>query len=221
MNDERFTSRRESSQRNSSRQSQDDFEDQNVSARRSTNNLERQVSRSNLHQTETQPRLTPSEIIKQINTVIADRIGSSHSAFKKWKGINSKLSAKDLHQGLIQDGHVNISLQEIQKVVTFEMGLTDFAKMLSGQNIESANGSGTTTFGQSRRMTTDEETICAISRQIHSPGWENIIFNSPGNDEMMKGLQRIGVEIDCNKLQIITTKIGRTGLIDAIKQRIE
>jgi hypothetical protein len=37
----------------------------------------------------------------------------------------------------------------------------------------------------------------------------------------MKALQRIGVEIDSNKLQIITAKIGKTGLIDAIKQRIE
>jgi hypothetical protein len=222
MDDDRFPSRKESSQRNSSMQSHcDDYEDQNVSARRSTSNLERQTSGSNLHQTETQPRLTPSEIIKQINTVIADRIGSSHVAFKKWKGLNSKLDAEDLHQGLLQDGHVNISLQDIQKIVSFDMGLTDFAKMLSGQNIESASGSGTTPFGQSRKMTADEETICEIARQINSPGWENIIFNSPGNEEMMKGLQRIGVEIDSNKLRIITGEIGKTGLIDTIKQKIE
>lgn len=220
--DDRLLSRRGNPQRNSTTRFQDDdFEEQNVSARRPPSNLERQTSRSNIQQPETQTRLTPSDIVQQINTVIADRVGSSHVAFKKWKGLNNKVSAESLHEGLLQDGNVNISIQDLKKVVTNDMSLTDFAKMLSSQSFGSNGNSGNTPFGQSRKMTADEETICEVARQINTPGWESIIFKSPGNDEMVKGLQRIGVEVDSNKLRIITAKLGKTGLIDAIKQRIE
>jgi hypothetical protein len=60
--------------------------------------------------------------------VIADRIGSSLAVFKKWKRRNREPSAEDSHQSLVQDGHINISFQEIQKVIMPEMCLIDFQK---------------------------------------------------------------------------------------------
>lgn len=164
---------------------------------------------SNLQRNDEQT-FTSSELISKINDIISNRVGSTNLAFKKWKGINGKLSAKNLQEGLFQDGQLDISVQELQKIIPTEIGLTEFAKLVSSNN----------DISKSRKVGTDDETICEIARQISEPGWENIILKVPGSNEMGKNLQRIGIYVDSSKLSYITSKLGKTGLINAIKIKL-
>jgi Ca2+-binding EF-hand superfamily protein len=161
------------------------------------------------------------DIVSRINEIIEEKIGSAHSAFRKWKGENGKISARGLHEGLFQYGKISISIHELEKLIPREMNLGEFIKMIGNSSIPSNQVCSSHQNAQrQRKMTADEEFIYSIVDQIKDPKWEDIIFRSNEGDEMACNLMKIGIKVDSIKLRIIIVKMGKTGVIDAIKRRL-
>jgi hypothetical protein len=67
-----------------------------------------------------------------------------------------------------------------------------------------------------RNIRPDDETIQEISSQIRDQSWENIVFGSPDADEILRWLNWTGVNVSVSKIKMLTSKFGKTDLINAI-----
>ena len=160
-----------------------------------------------------------NEIIKKSNS-----FGGVKNVFQRWKGIDSKLTAKSIHEGLLQDGKINIPPLEIESIIkkvtngTDSLSLPSFMRMVGNNNNDSQRSNNNIN-QTGRKMTLDDQAIQDIADQITNSDWETIIFKANTSDEIVRLLSEMGIEVEEATIRRLTSRLGRIGLIDAIKLR--
>jgi len=167
--------------------------------------------------------LPPNELSKAISKHIMETMGSTKNAFQKWRGMNDRLNAEDVRQGLFKDANVAVPIEDLEILFRqhgSSVNLTGFVKMMS--NGSEFSGSSSSSFEapqQERKKTVDEQALDSIASQLGGKDWEQIIFKANSTDDVMRGFKRINVVANEDEVRRLMSKLGKTGLIDTLKQK--
>jgi hypothetical protein len=132
--------------------------------------------------------------------------------YQAWRESHELLTAKDLKDGLEKDAQVKIPLNDIENLVQQyggPMSLSTFVRMVSnGRNL----GAG---------PTADETSLAEIAGKLHGKKWDQIIFQSTSVDAIMLRFEQEGIHVSEQDIRLLTSKLGRLGLVSALKARMK
>jgi Ca2+-binding EF-hand superfamily protein len=172
------------------------------------------------------PIISDQEAINLISQLVSESVGTAKGAFTKWRGHGDKMTAQDLQKGLAKDGKKVFSLNQIEHIFqTYggDLNLANFVRLISGtlpgEGSRISNLTSTPNPGVS--LTYDQQNLRNLAKQLVGKKWENIIFNSQSNDDLMRKFSRIGVESDMTILKRLTSRYGKTGLIQILEEYMQ
>ena len=181
-----------------------------------------------------QPRQTADEIIgtEKLNGFTTDQIleimagcifktaKGSKEYYQRWRRSHDRLDTSDLRDGLAKDMKILIPFEDLDIIVKQyggPMTLSTFVRMLS-------DGSRLTeqmkNIGGVRQATEDEAALIRLSQQVCGVGWEDMILNSTTAEDIVTGFADRGVKVTSGEIRTLTSKLGRTGLVSAIRARM-
>jgi hypothetical protein len=137
---------------------------------------------------------------------------SNREADQRWRGAHDFLTAGDLRDGLARDAKVLLPLRDLEALLADyggPMQLNAFVRMLS-------DGSRSP-----ERPTEDDAALSGIARKIRGEKWADIVFGSTCVEDIVLGFAQEGIEVSEQEIRLLTSKLGRTGLIWAIRERLK
>jgi len=159
------------------------------------------------------------DLIKSISKYVNNSNGGAKSVFSRWKGCDSRLSTSSLHQGLSQDAKIDVPLLNISSIIqqygngSDSIALPSFMRMINDGSVDLS------TRIVDKKMTIDDQAIYDIARQIHNDQWETFVFKANSADDIVRAFCEMGVSVDDATIRRLTSRLGRIGLIDAIKMK--
>jgi hypothetical protein len=163
--------------------------------------------------------LTTAQILELIGKHVSRIARSSKQVYAKWKGSHDFLSADDIRDGLARDADVVIPLRDLQVIVSQYGGplsLSSFVRLL-GDGAKSAEQNSS--IEGVRRATEDDATLTIIADGVIGTGWESLVMKGSPED-IARGFTRMGIRVSENQVNVLVSKLGRIGFVDAIKARI-
>jgi len=165
--------------------------------------------------------LTPAQLIELISKQVGRLFKTSKHAYNKWRGNNDVLTSDDLRNGLAREANILISKYELEIIMGQYGGplrLSSFVRMLSdGSNYAEQHKS----VGGMRKTTEDEAALIRIAEQLSGNEWEEILLKSNSMYDVARGLAALGVETSMEELTSLSSKLGKTGLYNSLKSRIQ
>ena len=159
--------------------------------------------------------LSLQNMISMISEHVYNAYPNSKTCYHKWRGFHNNLEASDLRDGLAKDGNILITLEDAKNIIAKYGGplsLSAFARLLSdGTKFADEAKSGP------QEMTEDEAAIVNLAKQVRGNQWENMIFRAPDVADIVRGFAELGIKVDPNDIRILTQKLGKSGLVNAIK----
>jgi hypothetical protein len=107
---------------------------------------------------------------------------------------------------------VTVALREIEDLIDAyggPMPLSAFVRMLSDGSRSAAP------------PTEEDAAVMEIARRVRGEKWEQIIFRSTTVDDIVRGLADEGIEVTEPEIRLLTSKLGRMGLIDAVHAKMD
>jgi hypothetical protein len=162
-----------------------------------------------------------SEIISQ---QIQDHVGNTKIAFSRWRGTNEKLSALDLRNGLARETRIFIPLKSLESLLEGfggDLNLTNFVRLVQGQipQVNATKSENVPQVNPNIKRSGDDSALWAIANQLNGKKWEEVILKSNTSDDMVRGFNKIGVVVGELEMRKLNSKIGKTGLIDALRSK--
>ena len=158
------------------------------------------------------PPVNPEALTKLIADKVDESVGSTQNAFNRWRGIDTRLTPQALQKGLSKDANINVPLEDLQELMAKYGG--DLSEMAFSRMLGSAQPKVT------RKMTQDDQALQDIADQIQQTGWEKIFYKASSASEIVRLLGEMGVIASEADIRRLTMKLGRTGIIDALKMRL-
>jgi hypothetical protein len=119
------------------------------------------------------------------------------------------MAAQDLQKGLAKDAKRVFSLDRIEHIFQAyegDLNLANFVKLISGTL--PCEGSRisilASTLNPGVNLTYDQQNLRNLAKQYVGKKWEDIIFNSQSNDDLIRKYSRIGVESGMTILKRLT-----------------
>jgi hypothetical protein len=164
----------------------------------------------------------PEQEVQHADDVLgAERVdGLTITQLMRWKGPHALLDANDIRDGLARDANILVPLRDLQVIVAQyggTMNLSAFVRML-GDGAKFAEQ--TSSIEGVQKATEEEAQLTRIADQVIGTEWETVILRSRTADDIVRGLARYGIEVQETVMHTLTSKIGKTGLVDAIKARM-
>jgi hypothetical protein len=164
--------------------------------------------------------LTTSQLIALLSKKVSQVSRGSKQAYTRWKGGNALLDANNIRDGLARDANILVPLRDLQVIVTQyggPMGMSAFVRMLGdGAKFAEQNS----TIGGVQKATEDEAALLRIADQVIGTEWETVVLRARTADDIVRGLARCGIEVQEGVIHTLTSKLGKTGLVDAIRARV-
>ncbi|OHS98199.1 hypothetical protein TRFO_09080 [Tritrichomonas foetus] len=169
------------------------------------------------------------KLISMISEHVYNAYPNSKTCYHKWRGMHNGLEAGDLRDGLAKDGKILISLDDAQKIISKYGGpltLSTFARLLSdGTRFKEEADMGPP------EITEDEEAIFEIAEQVSAlmksrrgqrnvNQWEEIIYRAPDIVDIVRGFEELGIDVSLDSVRVLTAKLGKAGLVKAIKSKL-
>lgn len=167
--------------------------------------------------TEKMNGLTHTQVLNILAECILKTAKGAKEYFQKWRGQHERIDASDIRDGLAKDMKILIPHSEISALVRRyggPMTLSTFVRMLA----DGAKMSDEPTRSPGR--TDDDAAIVKISEQVHGTGWEDIVYNSTSAEDIVSGFAERGIKVTSGEIRTLTSKLGRTGLVSAIRARM-
>ena len=160
--------------------------------------------------------LTLPQLLGEIEKRVSQLSRSTRICFNQWKGPNNSISATELRNGLAKDCNVLFPIEDLEAIVKRyggQLSLGSFVKLIGdgrniNENAKSINGV--------QQMTADEAAIARIARKIIGNQWESALLTN-SVDEACSALEQQGIFVDPNDVRTLQGKLGKVGLINAIK----
>jgi hypothetical protein len=192
-------------------------------ARRTTDDLPEQpkLSADDIPGAERVDGLTPNQLISLISRQVSQVSRGSKQVYNKWRGAGDFLDAASLRDGLARDANICVPLRDLQVIVTQyggPMSMSTFVRML-GDGAKFAEQSAS--IGGVQRATEDEATLIKIADQVIGSDWQEAILRSRTAEDVVRGFARQEVHVTEPEIWALMSKLGKTGLIDAIRARIQ
>jgi hypothetical protein len=165
--------------------------------------------------------LSQGHIIELISRQVARTSRGSRDCYIKWRGAHELLDANDIRDGMAKDGNMVIPLKDLQTIIDGyggPMTMSGFVRMLGdGAKYVEKN----TASGGARRDPEDEAILKKIADNVIGTQWQEMIQKSRGVEDMVRGFDIIGIPIDADVVRRLTSKLGKFGLLEAIRARIQ
>jgi hypothetical protein len=150
----------------------------------------------------------------QLREAVANLVlkcGRSHKEwYKRWRGSHEFLTAEDLRDGLANEAKTLVPMDDLKALLEAYGGpltLSSFMRMVSdGKKPE-------------ERSTPDEAALVRIAKKIRGEKWAEVVFMSTSIEDIMVGLEREGIEVSEDDVRLLTSKLGRMGLVSALRAR--
>lgn len=157
--------------------------------------------------------------LKKLVSLISEHVYQNYpngkSCYLKWRGIHSGIEAEDLRNGLARDSKILITIEDANKIISKYGGplsLSTFSRMLSdGTRFAEEEKSG------QQELTNDEEAILKIAHNVKGNKWEDMIYRAPDVVDIVNGFADMGIIVNEDDIRVLTQKIGKTGLVNAIR----
>jgi hypothetical protein len=187
-------------------------------ARRPTEDLPEQprMSADDVAGAEAVDGLTPNQLMSMISRQVARISRGSKQVYNKWRGPRDLLDAESL-----RDANIRVPLRDLQVITTQyggPMSLSAFVRML-GDGAKFADQSAS--IDALQRATEDEATLIKIADQVVGNDWQDVILRSRTAEDVVRGLSRYGIRVTESEIWTLMSKLGKTGLVDAIRARIQ
>jgi hypothetical protein len=155
--------------------------------------------------------LPAGELLRAIPRLVCRCAKSLKDCYQRWRGMHELLTAEDIRDGLALDAKVLVPLTDIDALLTNyggPMTVSAFVRMISD-----GSRSGTP-------PTDDEAAIIAIAAKLRGEKWADIIFASTCVEDIVLGFEQEGIEVSEQEIRLLTSKLGRTGLVSALQARL-
>lgn len=159
--------------------------------------------------------LTLPQILADIEKHVSESGRSVKVVYNQWKGMRG-MEASDLRDGLAKDCNIVYPLSDLQAIVQRYggcMSLGSFVRMI-GDGREA--GEQARNISGIQKMTADEAALARIADQIIGNRWEEAMLTG-SVDEAVSSLRSQGININPDDLRTLQQKLGKMGLVDAIK----
>lgn len=158
----------------------------------------------------------------QISSLITKNVGrafrGSKHAYEKWRGSEELLTPSNLRNGLARDCNIILPLDSLSQITSsygINISHSGFVRMLADGAKYSQDTSNHPT-----ELTVDEVALRKIAQEIHGNEWEDIILHSRSVEDIVRGLDSIDITVDPSEIRLLTSKLGKTGLIEAIHAKL-
>ena len=165
--------------------------------------------------------LTPTQLVEVIAKQVSRVSRGSKQCYTKWRGTNDLLDANDIRDGLARDANILVPLRDLQLIVSHyggPMSMSTFVRML-GDGARYADQNST--IAGVKRASEDEAALLRIADQVIGTQWETMVLRARNAEEIARGFSAMGVHVSETEIGTLTSKLGKTGLVDAIKARIQ
>lgn len=165
--------------------------------------------------------LTPNQYIELISKQVSRISRGSKQCYAKWRGGHNLLDANDIRDGLAKDANILVPLRDIEMIVNHyggPMNMSTFVRMLADGTRYAEQNS---TIEGMKRVTEDEAVLMRISEQVIGTQWESLVLRSRSAEDIVRVFAEMGAEVTESEIGTLTSKLGKTGLVDAIKARIQ
>jgi hypothetical protein len=164
--------------------------------------------------------LTTSQLIALLSKKVSQVSRGSRQVYMRWKGPHDLLDANDIRDGLARDVNILVPLRDLNVIVGQyggPMNVSAFVRMLGdGGKFAEQNA----TIGGVQRATEDEAALMRIAEQVIGTDWETVILRARTAEDAVHGLARCGIEVQEGVLHTLMSKLGKTGLVDAVRARV-
>jgi hypothetical protein len=165
--------------------------------------------------------LTTNQLIALISKQVSRISRGSKQVYNKWRGARDFLDAENLRDGLARDANIRVPLRDLHVIVTQyggPMNMSAFVRML-GDGVKFADQAAS--IDGLQRATEDEATLIKIADQVIGNDWQEVILRSRTAEDVVRGLARYGIRLTESEIWALMSKLGKTGLVDAIRARIQ
>ncbi|KAH0786045.1 hypothetical protein GPJ56_010020 [Histomonas meleagridis] len=166
--------------------------------------------------------LSPEDLMVEIsNHVFKSSMGSKYY-YQKWRDVQKNaLDTEDFRDGLARDCKIIVPYDELDYLIERyggPMSLSSFVRFLSdGKKYEEDEMIKTGEL----EMTEDDASINEIAKKIKGKDWERIVYHSSSVDEILEEFENQGIFITPDVVGKLLSKLGRSGLISAIKKKMK
>ena len=165
--------------------------------------------------------LTIPQLLILISKQINKTFKNARQSFSKWKGFKDKLDINDFRNGFARDLNLILPLKDLEILFNQyggNLSLSSFIRMLSDAHSLDENYNTIEGF---KNETDDEIELNYIASQIKGGNWENIIYQNNNIIDMIKDLKNLNINVNPEKLHLLASKYGKTGLINSLKSKIK
>jgi hypothetical protein len=155
--------------------------------------------------------LTVGELLRAIPKFVFKCAKSLKDCYQKWRGMHEWLTAEDLRDGLALDAKVLVPLGEIEALLKCyggQMTVSAFVRMISDGSKSDVP------------PTEDEAAINAIAAKLRGEKWAEIVLSSTCVEDIVLGFEQEGIEVSEQEIRLLTSRLGRTGLVSALQARL-
>ena len=164
--------------------------------------------------------LAPAQLVELISKQVGKYFRGGKQCFSKWRGKDDYLTANDIRNGLAKDANILVPLRDLNIIVDQYGGplsLSSFVRLLSDGSSYAERHSS---MRGMRQTTEDESSLIRIADQVEGNEWEDVVMKARNAEEMSRGFRQIGMRVSEDDIRTLMSKLGRGGLVNAIKARL-
>jgi hypothetical protein len=157
------------------------------------------------------PNLSVGELLRAIPKFVFKCSKTLKDCYQRWRGMHEFLTAEDMRDGLALDAKVLVPLSGIQALMERyggPMTVSAFVRMISDGSRSDAP------------PTEDDSALTTIAARLRGEKWADIVFSSTCVEDIVLRFEQEGIEVSEKEIRLLTSKLGRTGLVSALQARL-